>query len=110
MTEATKGIDTDGIFRKNPLRYRGYCYDEETGFYYLNAGYYDSEIRRFISADDIGVVRVAPMGLIHKNLYAYCDHNPINRIDVTGQLWSSIFEFTKTVVTECECISDRWYD
>lgn len=46
------------------------------------------------------VVTATPMALTNKNLYAYCDNNPINRIDATGQLWSSIFEFTKTVVTE----------
>lgn len=46
------------------------------------------------------VVTATPMALTDKNLYAYCDNNPINRIDATGQFWSSIFEFTKTVVTE----------
>ncbi|MBQ7973069.1 MAG: hypothetical protein IJ291_06415, partial [Lachnospiraceae bacterium] len=51
ITEATPGIDTDGILEKNPYRYRSYRYDEETGFYHLKARYYDPEIRRFISAD-----------------------------------------------------------
>ncbi|MBR6825953.1 MAG: RHS repeat protein, partial [Oscillospiraceae bacterium] len=32
----------------NPLRYRGYVYDNETGLYYLQSRYYDSEIGRFI--------------------------------------------------------------
>ncbi|MBO5312838.1 MAG: RHS repeat protein, partial [Clostridia bacterium] len=31
----------------NPFRYRGYYYDTETGFYYLNARYYDPQIKRF---------------------------------------------------------------
>ena len=35
----------------NPLRYRGYYYDSETGFYYLQSRYYDPEIGRFINAD-----------------------------------------------------------
>ena len=35
----------------NPLRYRGYYYDTETGFYYLQSRYYDPEHRRFINAD-----------------------------------------------------------
>ena len=35
----------------NPLRYRGYIYDNETGFYYLQTRYYDPEIGRFINAD-----------------------------------------------------------
>ena len=35
----------------NPLRYRGYVYDQETGFYYVESRYYDPAIRRFINAD-----------------------------------------------------------
>ncbi len=35
----------------NPIRYRSYFYDFETGFYYLQSRYYDPAIRRFISAD-----------------------------------------------------------
>ena len=35
----------------NPLRYRGYYYDSETGFYYLQSRYYDPENHRFINAD-----------------------------------------------------------
>ena len=35
----------------NPLRYRGYVYDSETGLYYLQSRYYDPQIGRFINAD-----------------------------------------------------------
>ena len=35
----------------NPLRYRGYYQDSETGFYYLQSRHYDPEICRFINAD-----------------------------------------------------------
>ena len=35
----------------NPLRYRGYYYDNETGYYYLQSRYYDPSICRFINAD-----------------------------------------------------------
>ena len=31
----------------NPLRYRGYVYDQETGLYYLNSRYYDAIIRSY---------------------------------------------------------------
>ena len=34
----------------NPFRYRGYYYDSELGFYYLNSRYYDPETGRFVSA------------------------------------------------------------
>ena len=35
----------------NPLRYRGYVYDAETGLYYLNSRYYNPIWGRFINAD-----------------------------------------------------------
>ena len=35
----------------NPLRYRGYYFDAETGLYYLGSRYYDPATCRFINAD-----------------------------------------------------------
>ena len=61
----------------NPFGYRGYYLDRETGLYYLNSRYYDPEICRFLSPDSIGLVTASPLGLTDKNLYAYCDNNPI---------------------------------
>ncbi len=70
-TEGEEGVDTDDILTKNPFRYRSYYYDNETGFYNLNARYYDPEIRRFISADSMSVLMVATVSLECKNLFAY---------------------------------------
>nr|WP_297707526.1 polymorphic toxin-type HINT domain-containing protein [uncultured Butyrivibrio sp.] len=76
--------DEQGILDKNPLRYRGYYYDEETGFYYLNARYYDPKVHRFISADSqIAGVSSDVNGF---NLFAYCDNDPVNKIDDSG-MW-----------------------
>ena len=77
------GIGGDeSIAELNPIRYRGYYYDNETGFYYLNSRYYDPEIGRFINADSI----VASVGGSVKgyNLFAYCFNNPLNMNDQTG--------------------------
>ncbi len=41
------------IGQNNPFRYRGYYYDKETGFYYLNSRYYDPTVGRFLNADGI---------------------------------------------------------
>ena len=71
----------------NPFRYRGYYYDTETGFYYLNARYYDPQIKRFINADSIDIITATPDALTDKNLYAYCDNNPIMRGDNGGEFW-----------------------
>ena len=65
----------------NPLRYRGYYYDSETGFYYVSSRYYDPEIGRFINAD---VLVSTGQGLLGNNMFAYCRNNPVCRIDVTG--------------------------
>ena len=35
----------------NPIRYRGYYYDTDTGFYYLQSRYYDPVVKRFINED-----------------------------------------------------------
>ncbi len=71
----------------NPIRYRGYVYDNETGFYYLNTRYYDPSLRRFINADTTDILTATPDGLTDKNLYAYCDNNPVMRSDDGGDFW-----------------------
>ena len=74
----------------NPLRYRGYYYDSDTEFYYLQSRYYDPVIGRFISPDTTDVLTATPMGLTDKNLFAYCDNNPVMREDKGGQFWNII--------------------
>ena len=72
----------------NPIRYRGYYYDSETGLYYLQSRYYDPVVGRFINADDTDVLFTSLDSAINdKNLFAYCDNNPINRTDHEGDRW-----------------------
>ena len=59
----------------------------ETGLYYLGSRYYSPQLCRFISADDIDILEVQD-DLYDKNLYAYCDNNPVMRKDVGGDIWS----------------------
>lgn len=75
------------VGRINPIRYRGYYYDVETGFYYLNTRYYDPEVGRFISADTTDVLAASPASLTDKNLFAYCDNNPVMYKDADGEFW-----------------------
>ena len=72
------------IGAQNPFRYRGYYYDNETGFYYLQSRYYDPTTGRFISPD---VLVSTGQGIIGHNMYAYCGNNPVNRADDEGQFW-----------------------
>ena len=64
---------TEGI--SNPIKYAGEYYDDELGMYYLRARYYDPSIGRFTSKDPI------ESGM---SSYAYCENNPVNRVDPTG--------------------------
>ena len=68
----------------NPFRYRGYYYDTETGFYYLQTRYYDPEVGRFLNAD--GIVG-ANGGVLGYNMFAYCNNNPVMGYDPTGENW-----------------------
>ena len=68
----------------NPLRYRGYYYDTETGFYYLQSRYYDPLICRFINADEYASTG---QGLVGYNMFAYCGNNPTMYYDESGNIW-----------------------
>ena len=70
----------------NPIRYRGYYYDIETGFYYLNSRYYDPEIGRFINADSI----LDNRDVNTLNMFAYCGNNPVNNEDPNGHIFGTI--------------------
>ena len=85
-----EGTLKDKVGARNPFRYKGYYYDVETGLYYCRSRYYDPAIRRFISADDTQVLRDNLDMLGEKNLYAYCDDNPITRVDGDGQCWNIV--------------------
>ena len=68
------------------FRYRGYYYDEETGFYYLQSRYYAPSICRFISADQYELLPELSDSLGKLNLYAYCANNPIMYTDPGGTM------------------------
>ena len=76
---------TNSYANLNPFRYRGYYYDSELGFYYLNSRYYDPSVGRFINAD---VYVSTGQGLLGYNMFAYCGNNPITRLDSTGNKYS----------------------
>ena len=92
---ATTGSMASSLGVNNPLRYRGYVYDRETGLYYLQSRYYNPEIGRFINADSFASTG---QGILGYNMFAYCGNNPVNREDSTGQFWEEILEvFVQTI-------------
>ena len=83
----------------NPFRYRGYYYDNETGFYYLQSRYYNPEWGRFLNAD--GYIN-ANGDITGFNMFAYCSNNPVMGYDPTGEwdwgkFWDSVVSFGATV-------------
>ena len=72
---------TGTLAEVNPIRYRGYYYDNETGLYYLQSRYYDPAIGRFVNADEYASTG---QGIIGHNMFAYCNNCPITQSDATG--------------------------
>ena len=65
----------------NPLRYRGYYYDAETGLYYLQSRYYDPALKRFLNADGLASTG---QGILGTNMFAYCGNDPVAFCDPRG--------------------------
>ncbi|MBQ9266157.1 MAG: RHS repeat-associated core domain-containing protein [Bacilli bacterium] len=68
----------------NPIRYRSYYFDNETGLYYLINRYYDPKTGRFISPDSIDYLDYKLINGL--NLYCYCLNNPIIHTDKLGTI------------------------
>ena len=75
----------DELASINPLRYRGYVYDEDTTLYYLQTRYYDPTTGRFINADDTAYIG-ATGTVLSANIFTYCENNAIMFTDYNGQL------------------------
>ena len=89
------GSLADTLGQINPIRYRSYYYDNETGFYYLNSRYYDPDVKRFINAD--GLIDNREIG--YQNMFSYCGNNPVNMKDTSGQIFGWIALAVVAVVT-----------
>ena len=80
---AVNGSLASTLGADNPFRYRGYYYDTESCFYYLNSRYYDAKVCRYLNADSV----IAGVGgsVQGYNLFAYSFNNPVNMSDSSGQ-------------------------
>jgi len=65
-------------------RYTGQICDDETGLYYYNARYYDSQLGRFVQPD---TTVPSPTDSQTLNRYTYVGNNPLNRIDPSGHFF-----------------------
>ncbi|MGD9909854.1 MAG: RHS repeat-associated core domain-containing protein [Candidatus Izemoplasmatales bacterium] len=80
----------------NPYRYRGYRYDEELSWYYLNSRYYTPEVGRFINADGL----LGQFGdILSTNMFAYCANNPVMYTDSDGEFAIFVFLIVTIMTT-----------
>lgn len=77
-------ISDSEIAHRNPIRYRGYYYDTETGLYYLQSRYYNPQIGRFINGDTYVNTE---QGLLSLNMFLYCENNPVVNKDESGTVY-----------------------
>ena len=93
---STTGSMAATLGEQNPLRYRGYVYDTETGLYYLQSRYYNPGWGRFINADGYASTG---QGIIGNNMFAYCGNNPVKHLDPQGTFFKEIGVFFKRVLS-----------
>ena len=80
---STTGSLADTLGKRNPFRYRGYVYDEEMEFYYLQSRFYSSKLVHFLNSDD--VVHLSSHCSL-KNAFSYCNLRPIMQKDKNGYI------------------------
>lgn len=78
------GSMSDTVGTINPMRYRGYYFDNETQYYYLQSRYYNPEFCRFINADEPSIINSKLEEIVSYNLFVYCLNNPVNMSDKVG--------------------------
>ncbi|MBE6601038.1 MAG: RHS repeat-associated core domain-containing protein [Ruminococcaceae bacterium] len=105
-TSTNIAAESNVVRTYNPFRYRGYYYDVETGLYYLQSRYYNPTWGRFINVDHWVVMQATPFDLTDKNLFAYCDNNPVVRIDSDGQFWDYVLDIGFLIWSVVDVIND----
>ena len=90
----------------NLFRYRGYYYDNETKWYYLNSRYYNPEWERFLNAD---FRLLQDSTLLGNNLYLYTANNLVNRFNLVGNSWNSFWNRLKKSIQKISSMIGLWH-
>lgn len=91
----------------NPMRYRGYYLDSETGFFYVGSRYYESNTGRLINVNEPNYVNSNDS--VSVNLFAYCNNSPVNRIDLSGHKSTGSVFFIDIEVDFVEVFTEKYY-
>jgi len=108
---STTGTLATTLGQYNPLRYRGYVYDTETGLYYLQSRYYNPKVGRFVSED---ITVSTGQRFVGCNMFVYCINNPMNYVDSRGTdaIWIQESESVYTLGHTGLLVEDadgKWY-
>ncbi len=77
-------VDTDGIAKLNPFRFKCYYYDTESGMYYCQTRYFVPEWGRWLNADSPNFLQFDNINGM--NLFAYCNNSPVMYADPSGKI------------------------
>ena len=102
--------ESGSMAEKVKIRYRGYYYDAETGFYYLQSRYYAPSICRFISSDQYELIPALSQIPGQLNLYAYCNNNPVMFTDESGYFWDTLFDIGFIIWGIVDLVNGGWKD
>ena len=97
---STSGTLATTLGVNNPIRYRGYYYDEESGFYYLGSRYYDPYYGSFISKDSVE----------SGDLWGYCDNDPVNNVDPTGYWIDTALDVISLTLSVYDLVKDPTWE
>lgn len=89
------------VAKRNPIRYRGYYFDEESGLYCLETRYYDPHIKRFISYDDLESFFYGNEEAI-ESLFVYSGNDPVRFYDPDGRSATYSYQYCTVAMALAE--------
>ena len=88
------------IATRQVLRYASYCFDSESGMYYLSCRHYDPATRQFLSKD-------LSRNDGEQSAYQYCGGNPVGNVDPTGCVSQQVIDIVQAYCDAYDALADH---